>query len=944
MDCYQISNLIRLQKASCENRLVVFVGAGVSINSGIPSWNEFIEILKQELPSRLSCETDALKIAQLYKDSRGHKEYMDKVKEILLYNKAVPNQLHRSILSLNPCHIITTNYDDLIEQELQNEFMQYDVVREDKDITHIVCPNTLVKMHGDFSKDNIVLTEKDYYDYGTNFPLIKAYVQSLFASKLVLFVGFSFADMNLRMILNELQNILSENMQRAYLLSCQEPDYITRQYYEKKGINILYLSEKEVDIINGSSYPNNVSLTGRGLHTDKILYAIKNYSAISKEDLALYLYERIQPYFNEIKSFGDGLKYFFPKGKDMVWNPHSEGLQTGLSYFENLSTKLKTNQAKRQFLLEHPTINLRKLLKIAFYNYLYEIDGLKIIDENILQNKERYFGMSTLFYIHRFDSEKVFQILKNLRSMSIKYSIEDLEQPYTLYALGNYWEAYQQYVKLLPLYWNKGKYILYFICRYNLWSIRYSAALQLMSNKGHDIKKEIELATEKEPEDILNKLPLDHEIKKIFQDLISYRSIGNHVIISQELNEKISQQRKSAERRGFSINSNIDRLLSIYKRESLFSCANFIICDNNKYYKSVCENCALGILNSFATLSSTMFGGLVSATKIDALDDFMVELLVFCIKNKRLKEIINGYEISTLKFDKDGIDYINSCLDGLVQRNQSMFKDEARLSDPLGNLLLLISKSEDDGINVGNLYKLLIKDLPICKREQIKDSVYVPIIRKYEPTPESAMAFIWELLRETTERYEYAQSIFVMTRILKDKGVDDDVFEFDKLTNKKKVAWEISFLYPILTNTAKDQVLKFLLKSLDRLYEYIHFVYYNKIDSFSVERFKELLDKGKKGIAERECFILAKMRQCEHFHGIHIYIDELAKTNDCMSFFLSPFDFQNYDVVKIEWILKYDDEGKRKLFQVVAYRELLKKYISENSLNDKDKRYLINFL
>lgn len=48
------------------------------------------------------------------------------------------------------------------------------------------------------------------------------------------------------MILNELQNILSENMQRAYLLSCEEPDFVTRQYFEKKGINILYFNEKKL--------------------------------------------------------------------------------------------------------------------------------------------------------------------------------------------------------------------------------------------------------------------------------------------------------------------------------------------------------------------------------------------------------------------------------------------------------------------------------------------------------------------------------------------------------------------------------------------------------------------------------------------------------------------------------------------------------------------------
>ena len=33
-------------------------------------------------------------------------------------------------------------------------------------------PNTLVKMHGDYAKDNIVLTESDYFNYKENFPLI----------------------------------------------------------------------------------------------------------------------------------------------------------------------------------------------------------------------------------------------------------------------------------------------------------------------------------------------------------------------------------------------------------------------------------------------------------------------------------------------------------------------------------------------------------------------------------------------------------------------------------------------------------------------------------------------------------------------------------------------------------------------------------------------------
>ena len=636
MDKQQIANLLRIQHASRTDKLVVFVGAGVSQNSGIPTWNNLICSMMEELPSELSKENDVLKLAQMYKDSRGHKEYMDKIKNVLLYNKAVPNPLHKSIIALNPCHIITTNYDDLIEQELANEFKQYDIIREDKDIPQMEKQHCLVKMHGDYATDNIVLTEKDYFDYKNNFPLIRAFVQSLFASKLVLFVGFSFADLNLKMIMNELQNILSEDMQRAYLLSYDTPDDITKKYFEEKGVNILHFSEEELDSINGAAYPSN-TLSGIGQYTDKTLHAIKNYSAISKEDLVLYLYERIKPYLSELKNFGDGLRCFFPEPEKMYWNTHSEGLQTGLEYFKKMAKELKTNQAKRKFLIKHPTINVRLLLQIAYYNYLYEIDDMEIIDNNYLQHIDKYIGCSTQYYIHRFDSVNVNNKLKSLRARQTTYTIEDLELPYALYMLGDYREAYRIYAKLLPLYWERQRYILYFICRYNLWSIRHGGYFQLVLSNEYDVDKEIELATSESLETILGNLPLDAEIKTIFQDLISFRSIGSHALSTEHLREEIYQQRKSAEKGGCSINSNIVRLMSLYERESMFSWANYIICDNNGYFKSICENNAIGILNSFATPSATMFGGLARCTKITSLDNKMLESLIFSIETKRLK-------------------------------------------------------------------------------------------------------------------------------------------------------------------------------------------------------------------------------------------------------------------------------------------------------------------
>ena len=63
MDKLQYSNLLHIQEASKQGRLVVFVGAGVSANSGVPVWSALIKEMKNEC--NLEYENDDLKIAQL---------------------------------------------------------------------------------------------------------------------------------------------------------------------------------------------------------------------------------------------------------------------------------------------------------------------------------------------------------------------------------------------------------------------------------------------------------------------------------------------------------------------------------------------------------------------------------------------------------------------------------------------------------------------------------------------------------------------------------------------------------------------------------------------------------------------------------------------------------------------------------------------------------------
>lgn len=944
MDNQQIANLLNIQRASRENRLVIFVGAGVSMNSSVPSWNQLINRMKAELPNEFSEETDALKIAQIYKDSRGHKEYMDKVKDILLYNKAVPNPLHKSILALNPCHIITTNYDDLIEQELSKEFLQYHIIREDKDIPQMACPNTLIKMHGDYVTDNIVLTEDDYYNYKENFPLTRAFVQSLFASKLILFVGFSFADLNLKFILNELKNILSDKMQRPYLLSCDEPSYATKLYFVKKGVNIVYFSEADVDLLNDGKYQSK-DLSGIGLHTNKLLYAIKNYSAIPQDNLALYLYSRIVPYMSEMRSFGDGLQYFFPKMR-LHWNAHSSGLQTFTDYFKQLAKDLATNEAKRKFLRENPAINLRTLMKLAYYNYLFEIDGLTILDTKIIENIKE-FKASTLDYIHQFDSAKVNQIVKKLRVRRITYTIEDLELPYTLYTLGDAYSAYKLYGDLLTEYWNKKKYILYFICRHNMWAIRYCVCNQLWLNDKYDEDKEIELASSTNLDTILAKLPIESEVKMILQDMISYRSIGDRTLHTVHLKEEIFQQRKNAENGGGSINSFIPNLMSQFYRESLFSWANFIIWDNNAYFKQLSENNALGILNSFATPSSSIFGGYGRNTRICALDAFMLESLIFSLDHKRLREIIKGYDIKTLSFSQKGVNYITSCLDGLLEKTENMFVDEKLFFAPLNNLLLIISKAKDERIDSVKIYDVVVKYLNNqYYNRQFESDILMQIICNYAPNVHRKKELIIKLLDFTDSYQQYLNCIIFLSKELYDEHQIIDSFSFNHFANKENIGTEMSYLYPILQGEIQEKVLNFSLEKINNLYDYIYFINKNNIKTYSVGKFRELLEQMKfSAITYSTYYVLAELRKKDIFQELHQYIDESTLLDkECIRFFLAPFEYDNEKNVEVPWILSFDEDNRQMLFKKEVYKNKLKQYICDPLVQEGEKLQLLKYL
>lgn len=232
-----------------KGKLVVFVGAGVSKNSGLPDWKELIKDYAKYRGIKEFTSKEYLTIPEEVFERYGSLKYYE-IAEKRFSGKYVPNSIHRILKEMDLTYIITTNYDTLIEDEIKN----LQVVSKDEDLPYTSSNKMLIKMHGDFKNKNIVLKKSDYDNYEKNFQLISTLIKGLFTTNTILFIGYSYNDTNVQQIMNWIKEILKEETRKAFLVEFTEKD------------------DKEEE--NGEQI-NRISLKLLTENNDKVLYEDK---------------------------------------------------------------------------------------------------------------------------------------------------------------------------------------------------------------------------------------------------------------------------------------------------------------------------------------------------------------------------------------------------------------------------------------------------------------------------------------------------------------------------------------------------------------------------------------------------------------------------------------------------------------------------------------------
>ena len=232
------SHIKIIKEAIINKNLAIFIGSGISHCTApekYPMWGKICTELKTELDTK---ETDFLKLAQLYQLEFGKIKTKKKIRSFFP-DVDIPCEIQRKILDIEPHYILTTNWDKLFDNEINSNADIYDIVVDDRSLIESTNDCKYIKMHGDFEHNNFVFTEDDYLNYSNTFPILENFIKTILSTHIVLFLGYSFSDIDLKQIENWIQNNTDVTPQMYLTKFSLDINETEKKYLEKFRITVL---------------------------------------------------------------------------------------------------------------------------------------------------------------------------------------------------------------------------------------------------------------------------------------------------------------------------------------------------------------------------------------------------------------------------------------------------------------------------------------------------------------------------------------------------------------------------------------------------------------------------------------------------------------------------------------------------------------------------------
>ncbi|MCL3781289.1 hypothetical protein EMN47_12940 [Prolixibacteraceae bacterium JC049] len=669
-------SLIRIVQANKNGKLVIFTGAGISYDSGVPCWRELINELKTGLDNK---EGNFLDIAQEYYDTRGKKEYNLRVQEILKHGITRNNPIHNKIVKLHPHHIISTNYDTHFEQVFEQKNSQYSIVKKDTDLPYSVGSSLFVKMHGDFDERNIVLKKKDYEEYSSNFPLIEGFVKGIFASKLVLFIGFSFTDKNLTQITNSVNDILKEDNQPPYIFITPEKDnkdyQRNKRELEKKGLIVVEYEESSIDdyfagIASDEEKEQLYKLGDIGKKVYKFLKTLEDFDTFSLILHNSNIENQLINSFLRFKELG-AIPINVIKNIPPLRLPQKSKYEIDTSANYNFPTIETLNEDLLSFLNkikgDNDTIDISPIsdiqtdltndvnsaLNLLFNSGVYQIRRKNDTTPEYITVKQKETKECTcpscLYKNYRID-----ELLNNLNTTNAKVicqndNIISIKEAWAYLKTGQIIKAFFALEDIKSKSWKHQKYIIYFISCYNqkilLPFLDYFNIRDVKTNTLEEVKAKINKI---DLNRIIYELPLEKCIREALIEIKDNRLYDStKSVIKRNLETIKDNYHKYQKGNYYSVGPTYwyESETAFYILYNFYS-KNCLFNDNYYYFKNLANQYLESMICSYSTDEEYQ-------QRLNSFSGFFIHTLIEYGDPKKITLYINKYNLNNFRFQEN---------------------------------------------------------------------------------------------------------------------------------------------------------------------------------------------------------------------------------------------------------------------------------------------------
>jgi hypothetical protein len=204
-----LATAVRTQKA------LLFVGAGLSAGLGLPTFQQLVGRIGEGLgydADVFQKLADNYTLAEFYRLKKGTLGELRSSIDREWHRPDIDisrSETHRLIVELDFPLIYTTNWDSWLEKAFERHGKPYakivsvaDLAAAKPDVTQII------KFHGDLANDDsLVLTESSYFDRLSFESPLDIRLRADALGKSILFIGYSMADINMRLLIYKLQKI-----------------------------------------------------------------------------------------------------------------------------------------------------------------------------------------------------------------------------------------------------------------------------------------------------------------------------------------------------------------------------------------------------------------------------------------------------------------------------------------------------------------------------------------------------------------------------------------------------------------------------------------------------------------------------------------------------------------------------------------------------------------